>query len=1129
MERHIRGVKGPSLPLPSLRLMIPPMRLVSAAIWQTIQQRHVMDYGMLEEFVTMVTEIVPELLNDSQRAQLILGLRARLVLELCRSKPITDLQTIQPHLDRIQTLTPFWRTQADAEVGLSESNFLGLVQTLLKDPGEREHFFQDVFPVEFGPSYDVGIQKLMWQFLSRLEKLLPVSNFQQAALLLSDVPSVLEECVESISHPQQLKTLLQYHRDLCQLDNHDPPSSTDGDCILSALCLPPVERVVITTEVKKEGTRMDVKEREGVDSRSGECEKNKTSSVSDDEEVEDDAGFADPETDKVEPEYETVMGIGEDGIEKPFKLIKTQEETHYEKFRKKPKPEQKRNMGMSKEIRFSMIQKPSVDLQGIVIANMTQTPKSNQQVPRAKRSLERRTCKLCGKVVQRPAVLRKHMLTHTGDWPYQCPTCKKIYKALGSFQEHTERCVFPIEETPEDNESSISVMQYKGLMLKKILPRPQGQKAGPNEKNLKRIVCKTCPVCGKTFATGSSMKRHQIIHTEPKKCRVCKHIFPNSSELKIHMESHPKKGIHQCSNCERTFKHDYSVKAHEEACLFLSRQQGELGESRGPPATGQTDPGPSGSTHQQSMTCEAGIIQLSATLSKQNSAFTYMHSVEGSSARAKRSLERRTCKVCGKVVQRPAVLRKHMVTHTGDWPYRCPTCKKIYKTLRSFQEHIERCVFPIEETPEDSESSSSTNATKHPSSTPEPNTPIGSSKRCARCPICHKFISGYLRYHILSHSDERPHACPRCGSKYKFDFVLRRHMRLFCKVRKGEPVELGEKKIHKCNECGKEFGLKSTLTAHKRIHNPLRCAYCRRMFPDQETLAIHKVEHKPVQCTMCEKSFNVIRYLSRHYVDDHQFSGPFRCTYCERSYAELSVFVRHERTHTGDLPYKCSHCPKKFHFETALVTHQRTHTGEKPCLCWECGKSFQSKGILKTHMNRVHTPQVKRFPCSQCNKAFRDKGQMKMHENVYHKGVRYPCSYCGKGFYSPAPLARHVLIHTGENPYSCTYKECTRVFKSASELRIHMRYHTGDRPFKCKDCGKGFVQAHYLTIHRRSHTGEKPYSCLTCNKSFSTSHQLSRHMKTHTGEKPYQCTDCGKAFNRRDRLRTHQDKCHPAF
>uniref|UniRef100_A0A674BPV1 Zinc finger protein 709-like n=1 Tax=Salmo trutta TaxID=8032 RepID=A0A674BPV1_SALTR len=212
--------------------MVPPLRLVSAAIWQTVQQRQVMDYGMLEEFVTMVTEMVPELLNHSQRAQLILGLRARLVLELCCSKPITDLQTIQPHLDRIQTLTPLWGTQAtDAEVGLSESNFLGLVQTLLKDPDEREHFFQDVFPVEFGPSYDEAIQKLVWQFLSRLEK----SYRGTMDLTFSNVPSVLEECVESVSHPQELKTLLQYHRDLGLLDNH-------------ALCLPPVERVVIATE-----------------------------------------------------------------------------------------------------------------------------------------------------------------------------------------------------------------------------------------------------------------------------------------------------------------------------------------------------------------------------------------------------------------------------------------------------------------------------------------------------------------------------------------------------------------------------------------------------------------------------------------------------------------------------------------------------------------------------------------------------------------------------------------------------------------------------------------------------------------------------------------------------------------
>lgn len=44
-------------------------------------------------------------------------------------------------------------------------------------------YSQDVFPVEFGPKYDAAIEKLMCQFLSRLEKLLPVSNFQQVLKL----------------------------------------------------------------------------------------------------------------------------------------------------------------------------------------------------------------------------------------------------------------------------------------------------------------------------------------------------------------------------------------------------------------------------------------------------------------------------------------------------------------------------------------------------------------------------------------------------------------------------------------------------------------------------------------------------------------------------------------------------------------------------------------------------------------------------------------------------------------------------------------------------------------------------------------------------------------------------------
>lgn len=68
---------GNDLPVHYVRLLAPPLQLFSAAVWQVVQQGLVDHYGMLEEFVTMVTELVPELMSYSQRAQLILGLRAR--------------------------------------------------------------------------------------------------------------------------------------------------------------------------------------------------------------------------------------------------------------------------------------------------------------------------------------------------------------------------------------------------------------------------------------------------------------------------------------------------------------------------------------------------------------------------------------------------------------------------------------------------------------------------------------------------------------------------------------------------------------------------------------------------------------------------------------------------------------------------------------------------------------------------------------------------------------------------------------------------------------------------------------------------------------------------------------------
>lgn len=64
-------------PLASLRLLVPPLRLVAAYLWQVTEQGDAMQYGMLADFISVVLEAIPDLLSPKHAAELIVGLRAR--------------------------------------------------------------------------------------------------------------------------------------------------------------------------------------------------------------------------------------------------------------------------------------------------------------------------------------------------------------------------------------------------------------------------------------------------------------------------------------------------------------------------------------------------------------------------------------------------------------------------------------------------------------------------------------------------------------------------------------------------------------------------------------------------------------------------------------------------------------------------------------------------------------------------------------------------------------------------------------------------------------------------------------------------------------------------------------------
>ncbi|KTG33862.1 hypothetical protein cypCar_00022524 [Cyprinus carpio] len=242
-------------PLSLMSFIIPPSRLLSAAMWQVTEQRQVKHYGMLEEFVTMVTETLPELLNYSQRTQLIFGLRARRLLELCRGKYQVDLEDIQPHLDRIHAprVISAVNEVVDEDMEESEACFLGLIRTLISNPEERENFFQNIFPEEYGPKFDKNLQTLMEDFLLQFDRMMSVPDLSQTVSWLRTCPSLLEQCLHSVSVPKQMKTLLEHHRTNGNLQDNEYVHSAYNSCTFSSQSLPPLVRVVISSDHTESG------------------------------------------------------------------------------------------------------------------------------------------------------------------------------------------------------------------------------------------------------------------------------------------------------------------------------------------------------------------------------------------------------------------------------------------------------------------------------------------------------------------------------------------------------------------------------------------------------------------------------------------------------------------------------------------------------------------------------------------------------------------------------------------------------------------------------------------------------------------------------------------------------------
>ncbi|KAI3366755.1 hypothetical protein L3Q82_009421, partial [Scortum barcoo] len=587
------------LPPASLQLLVPPVRLMSAFMLQVVQQHSVMQYDKLVDFISVVTELVPELLSPGQRAQLILGLRARLVLELCRGDGVANLQTIQSHLDKIHACSAELSSTDQMAGGdilkTSYTNFANLVQSLLNVPFEKEFFFQEVFPANYGSNYDQRLQQLVCDFLSRLEQLLPIPDLQQTAAWITETTSVAEEFGQHLSEPFALKTLLLHHRQLGTLSS--APTSCEDDILLSTLALPAQTGVERFIEPYSEGNDYNNEEENLASEHLEEDDLSQSSALTADDWLpKRDSGrlsrlFICPQCsfthrikrkvqEHIQSEHHTTAPI-QKKLSVRKARAKTQQKSpdlNVEKKKVEGSSEKKKNYKQKDCVEKKRERKQKKD-------NLENKERRRWKGPTGedKRFLSMRVvnknfteeegkCLKCKKVFKHANQLKTHMRLHS--FAYHCSQCEKGFTSPSGYYQHQRLhkrgriftcsqcnkgflCNYSLKqhERLHEGPSNLCTICGKGFSKAGITRHMQMHKG---EKNY------LCTTCGKSFLSSGELLLHTRSHTGemPYTCTHCGKGFSSKSHLNVHTRSHTGERPYLCSECPKRFLTLNCLKRH---------------------------------------------------------------------------------------------------------------------------------------------------------------------------------------------------------------------------------------------------------------------------------------------------------------------------------------------------------------------------------------------------------------------------------------------------------------------------------------------------------------------------------------------------------------------------------------
>ena len=368
-----------------------------------------------------------------------------------------------------------------------------------------------------------------------------------------------------------------------------------------------------------------------------------------------------------------------------------------------------------------------------------------------------------------------HLLTHiNGD--FLCENCDVKFGTIGELSNHKYS-----EHTLKEDEGNTcpicnKVFRVRSKFVTHIIKLHRGkvQVEGLVWGSRGFLVCN---VCQKIFKKASLYLAHEKTHRSKALCCLyCENTYSSQSLLQDHILTHLF-GDYECSDCSAKFASPHQLGIHEEkvhrsalskACEYCHK---EFRDQLRLICHRRKDHPESEESRKAKYCCsECGMkFVIKGNLIRH----LRVHDKD-------RDAKPPSCNVCGKILANKYSLATHMRTHSKETCNKCDICEKAFVSKYTLIDHVRRI---------------------HEEFGP------GRDKVCNHCGRSF-FTKTELKYHIKSHTGERPYRCDVCGETYLSSSTLRYHMQKHSNI------------MFVCPECKARFENYVGWSTHmKRVHS----------------------------------------------------------------------------------------------------------------------------------------------------------------------------------------------------------------------------------------------------------------------------------------------------------------------